>query len=142
MLDTWNDSTIRHAHLVNERLAGVPGVRTPRVPAGSRHVYYQYCLYVPDRDSTVRRCIRRGVDLETLHVDICPSLPLFAAEAVTCPGAERAAQAVQVPIHAALSDRQIERIGRTVRRVVERDVPAAPLESGVNPTSRQGSSVT
>jgi len=120
-VDGWNDATIRHAHRVSELLAGVPGVRTPGERGNSRHIYYQYCVYVPDRDSTVRRAIRRGVDLETLHVDQCSTLPLFAAESVHTPGAQRATEAVQVPIHAALTDEQIDRIGRTVRRVVERD---------------------
>jgi dTDP-4-amino-4,6-dideoxygalactose transaminase len=83
-------------------------------------VYYQYCAYVPDRDDLVKRCIRRGVDIETLHVDVCPDLPLFAdLSPARAPNAERAADAVQVPVYAALTDRQVRRVANTVRRAVE-----------------------
>ena len=59
------------------RFRGLPGVHVPYVPDDAEHVYYQYCVYAPDRDSLVRRALRRGVDVETLHVDVCSSLPLF-----------------------------------------------------------------
>ena len=82
------------------------------------HVYYQYCVYTPDRDAVVTRCIRHGVDLETLHVDVCSRLPLFDEFQTQTPGAERAQQAIQVPVYASLNDEQMGRIATTVRRVL------------------------
>jgi dTDP-4-amino-4,6-dideoxygalactose transaminase len=80
-------------------------------------------MYVPDRDELVRRCIRRGVDIETLHVDICPQLPLFADLASDpAPGAERCSEAVQIPVYASLTDKQVTHIARSVRRAVDRFV--------------------
>jgi hypothetical protein len=65
----------------------------------------------------VRRCIRRGVDIETLHVDVCTRLPLFAdLHPEPAPGAERAANAVQVPVYASLTDTQVRRVATTVKR--------------------------
>ena len=77
--DRWTADTQAHAAEVTRRLSDVPGMRLPLVPPDRTHVFYQYCAYVPDRDATVLRCLKRGVDLETLHVDVCPSLPLFQA---------------------------------------------------------------
>ena len=71
-LDEWTSQTQRHAELMNRSLAGLNGVRVPRTPPGRTHVYYQYCLYGTDRDQLVVGCVKRGVDIETLHVDVCP----------------------------------------------------------------------
>jgi hypothetical protein len=84
-------------------------------------VYYQYCVYGPQRDDLVVRCVRRGVDIETLHVDVCGDLPLFAGARVEppgAPGARRAAEAMQIPVYASLTDEQAERVARVVREVL------------------------
>jgi dTDP-4-amino-4,6-dideoxygalactose transaminase len=85
-LDGWTSSTQQHARRMQAALAGIPGVRLPEEPPDRTHVYYQYCIVGPDRDALVRRCIRRGVDVETLHVDVCTRLDLFAAERTEAPG--------------------------------------------------------
>ena len=107
---------------------------------------HQYCVYTPSRDEIVKRCIRRGIDLETLHVDICSSLPLFSRfdpstslrvvpsdveGRSAAPNAERTAQLIQAPIHSSLTDTEVERVGRTIRdavlqvtREVETHMPA------------------
>jgi hypothetical protein len=118
-LDTWTAASQRHGRAIDRVLAGMPDVQVPVVPPDRTHVYYQYCVYVPDRDDLVIRCIRRGVDIETLHVDVCTQLPLFAdLQPLSAPGADRGAAAVQVPVYASLSDRQVERIAKTVKRAV------------------------
>jgi hypothetical protein len=53
--------------------------------------------------------------VETLHVDVCTRLELFGNAHSPTPGAERAAAAIQVPVHAALTDEDIARIARTLR---------------------------
>ena len=69
--------------------------------------------------------MRRGVDVEMRHVDVCPQLDLFAAERIPAPGAERAARAVQVPVYASLTDRQMRRVMGVVRKALEAEVPPA-----------------
>jgi dTDP-4-amino-4,6-dideoxygalactose transaminase len=117
-LDDWTTATRDHARKMDAALKDLPGVQTPRVPPHFEHVYYQYCVYTPDRDAVVTRCIRHGVDLETLHVDVCSRLPLFDEFQTSAPGAERSEQAIQVPVYASLNDEQIRRIATTVRRVL------------------------
>ena len=119
LLDEWTDATRAHARTIDDKLRGTPDLQIPVVPEGRTHVYYQYCLYAPDRDDFVRRCIRRGIDIETLHVDVCTELPLFAdLKPAPAPGATRAADAVQVPVYASLTDRQVRRIARTIRQTI------------------------
>jgi hypothetical protein len=81
-------------------------------------VYYQYCVYGPprlDRDELVVRCVRRGVDIETLHVDVPPDMELFAGATAEADGARRASQAIQVPVYASLSEAQVNRVAAVIR---------------------------
>jgi len=119
MLDEWTERTRAHARRMDAALAGLPTVQTPVVPEGRTHAYYQYCVYVPHRDPTVCRCIRHGVDIESLHVDVCTELPLFAdCEMSPTPGASRSAGVIQIPVYASLTDAQVQRVADTVRRSV------------------------
>jgi dTDP-4-amino-4,6-dideoxygalactose transaminase len=119
--DDWTDRTRRHAGVMNRALGDLPGVTVPYVPDRRNHVYYQYCVYAPKRDELVVRCVRRGIDIETLHVDVCSDLDLFAGartEPPGAPGAQRAADAMQVPVYSTLTDEQAKRVARVVRSVL------------------------
>jgi dTDP-4-amino-4,6-dideoxygalactose transaminase len=123
MLDEWTERTRRHVGVMNRALEGLPGISVPQVPSKRTHVYYQYCVYGPQRDELVVRCVRRGIDIETLHVDVCPELEMFADSRVVpagAPGAVRAAGAMQIPVYSTLTDAQVERVARVVREVLTR----------------------
>jgi dTDP-4-amino-4,6-dideoxygalactose transaminase len=115
-LDEWNAATRRHAELLTRMLSTCRGLIPPAAPSDRTHVYYQYCVYVPNREQLVRDCIRRGLDLETLHVDVCPNLNLFAEFRCPVPGAEKAALAVQVPVSCMLTRKEVEWVARVVKR--------------------------
>ena len=120
-LDTWTSQVQANARYIDRMLGDVKGVEIPTVPAGCAHVYYQYCVYGPEgpaRDDLVVRCVRRGIDVETLHVDVPPDMPLFAGSTAEATGARRAAQAMQIPIYAGLTPDQIRRVGTTVHDVL------------------------
>jgi dTDP-4-amino-4,6-dideoxygalactose transaminase len=120
-LDGWTAQVQANARYMDGILGGVPGITVPRVPPDRTHVYYQYCVYGPDgpeRDELVVRCVRRGIDIETLHVDVPPDMELFAGATAEADGARRAAQAMQIPIYAGLTDEQVQRVGTTVRDVL------------------------
>jgi perosamine synthetase len=120
-LDAWTGQVQANARYMNSILGGLPGIKVPDVPPDRTHVYYQYCVYGPDgpqRDELVVRCVRRGIDIETLHVDVPPDMTLFAHATAEADGARRAAQAMQIPIYAGLTREQVERVGTTVRDVL------------------------
>jgi perosamine synthetase len=122
-LDDWTAETRRHARMMDDALRPLPGISIPVVPPKCTHVYYQYCVYAPKRDELVVECVRRGVDIETLHVDVCPDLELFAGarvEPTGTPGAHRAAGAMQVPVYSTLTDAQAARVASVVRGVLAR----------------------
>jgi hypothetical protein len=122
-LDQLNTQSIRHALRYSQGLADCHAIQTPRVLSGAEHVYYQYCVYLSDPGSASRRAIRRGVDFETTHVDICSSLPLFKEFAADCAGAQRTQQALQLPVYSRLRDSDVERVLRVVREVTDNLAP-------------------
>src|SRR6267378_433171 len=63
------------------------------------------------------RAIRRAVDFETTHVDVCSALPLFKEFAAECPGAKITEQAIQLPVYSRLRKSDVERVLRVVREV-------------------------
>jgi dTDP-4-amino-4,6-dideoxygalactose transaminase len=114
-LPEYIDRTRRHARILDSLLGDVPGVTIPRVPPDRTHVYYQYCAYVPDSETIVKRCIRRGVDVAPMHVDVCTKMDLFNWKGPSMPGADHASTAVQVPVYESLQDSEVERVGLLVR---------------------------
>ena len=133
-LEEWNERARANARLLSDRLAGLPGVVPPPEPGDRVHVYYQYSAYVPDREALVRRALRRGVDLESHHMDVCSDLPLFAESATIARGARRTAESVQIPVHSALDAPLMERVAGRVRRALgagdEAPVAAARVAGG------------
>jgi dTDP-4-amino-4,6-dideoxygalactose transaminase len=119
-LPEFIDRTRRHARILDDLLGDVPGAVIPHTPKDQTHVYYQYCVYVPDTDAIVKRCIRRGVDVAPMHVDVCPRMPLFGVTDAKCAGADKASTAVQLPVYESLKDQEIERVGRLVREQLMR----------------------
>jgi perosamine synthetase len=118
-LPEFIERTRRHARMRNDLLGDVPDITIPQIRSGRTHVYYQYCAYVPDTGTIVKRCIRRGVDVAPMHVDVCTRMELFGWTGPAAPGADKASTAVQVPVYESLSDQEIERVGRLVREQVE-----------------------
>jgi dTDP-4-amino-4,6-dideoxygalactose transaminase len=119
-LGEWTSATVDHARTIGSQLHAA-AVQTPAVPDGRTHVFYQYAIYADHRDEVVRRCLRRGVDVESLHVDVCTRLPLFGNGHAPAPGAERAATAIQLPVYASLTDDAVHRVAAVVKEAV---VPA------------------
>jgi dTDP-4-amino-4,6-dideoxygalactose transaminase len=83
-LPEFIDRTKRHAALLDEILGNTHGITIPHAPSDRTHVYYQYCAYVPDSDTIVKRCIRRGVDVAPMHVDVCTTMALFDSSGIRC----------------------------------------------------------
>jgi dTDP-4-amino-4,6-dideoxygalactose transaminase len=131
-LDEWTAEAQRHAQSMSRVLSDIPGIQVPYVPPDRTHVYYQYCVYGAageTRDDLVVRCVRRGIDIETLHVDVPPDMELFRGAAAETDGARQASQAIQIPVYPSLKDDQLARVARVVHDVLskaQRSAGAAP----------------
>jgi dTDP-4-amino-4,6-dideoxygalactose transaminase len=132
-LERWHADSTRHALQMSELLRPLPGVQVPTVPPDRTHAFYQYSAYVPSRDTLVDLCLRHGVDIETLHVDVCTELPLFNAHKSPAPGAEQTKGTVQIPVYESLTDEQLERVATVVRgAVLSFTDPVAPAVRSIS----------
>jgi len=140
-LDEFNQRSRAHAEIYTRGLTDCRSIETPRIIPGAEHVFYQYCIYVSDPARVKRRAIRRGVDFETTHVDVCSCLPLFKEFASTCPEAEKTAEALQLPVYSRLRTSDVERVLKTVLEVsadlaaLDRAKAAARSEELVSPAT-------
>jgi dTDP-4-amino-4,6-dideoxygalactose transaminase len=114
-LDRHNERCREHAAQYTRGLIDCRNMQPPRVPADVEHVFYQYCVYASDAASLSQWAIRRGIDIETTHVDVCSKLELFKEFRAECPGAEATERALQLPVYSRLRDSDIERVLRVVR---------------------------
>ncbi|MFS8085461.1 MAG: DegT/DnrJ/EryC1/StrS family aminotransferase [Acidobacteriota bacterium] len=146
-LDEFNARAREHASHYTYGLADCRAIRTPESLEDIQHVYYQYCVYISDAARASRRAIRRGVDFETTHVDVCSSLPLFKEFAADCPEAEMTKAALQLPVYSRLRNTDVERVLRVVRDVTNDLAPVPrtgkqPFTLGNNVTKSEQARVT
>lgn len=127
-LDAWTAATRANVARLSEALSHVPGILVPETPGDRTHAFYQYCAYAPARDAVVRSCLERGVDVESLHVDVCTRVPMFAPFATSAPGADTAGGSIQIPAYASLTAREVDRIIEVVRGAVLQQA-GAPMSS-------------
>jgi hypothetical protein len=132
--DRWTAESRAHAARLDRALARLPGLRVPARPADREHVFYQYCFYAPDRDEFVRMAIRRRLDVETMHMDVCTDLPLFGQPG-GAPGATHAAEAVQLPVASSLSAEEMDVVIGRIGAVASHAEPAAPSSAARAPSA-------
>ena len=118
-IDHLNAKSRANADRLTEGLKGIESILPPETIAGAAPVYYQYCVRISDPAIFSHRAIRKGVDMEIMHVDICNKLDLFASYASRCPGAESTEGTLQLPVYSSLHPRDIEKILRVVREASE-----------------------
>lgn len=130
-LDEFNERSRAHAEIYTRGLAECQSIETPYVISEAEPVYYQYCIYVSDSRRAKRRAIRRGVDFETTHVDVCSALPLFKQFGGDCPQADQTTEALQLPVYSRLRTSDVERVMKVVLEVV---ADLAPLDKKTEPS--------
>jgi dTDP-4-amino-4,6-dideoxygalactose transaminase len=134
-LDEYNARAREHALRYTSGLSDCRSIQTPRVLPDVEHVYYQYCIYTSDPRRVSRRAIRRGVDLETMHVDVCSALPLFKAFAAACPEVEATEAALQLPVYSRLRSSDVDRVSHILREVTRDLAPFVEIKPALSTRS-------
>jgi dTDP-4-amino-4,6-dideoxygalactose transaminase len=129
-LDEFNARARAHAQRYSRGLMDCRTIQTPFVAQEVEHVFYQYCIYASAPARLSRLAIRRGVDFETTHVDVCPTLPLFEEFAAACPGAEATERALQLPVYSRLRSSDTQRVLQVVRELSAELAPSSNEETG------------
>ena len=117
-LDRWSEGRARNATLYDRLFEGARLGRPYRDPRG-RHIYNQYVIRVPRRDSLRQHLSDRGIGTEIyyplpLHLQQC--FATLGYQPGDLPQAEAAAQEVlALPIYPELTEEQIRYVAATVR---------------------------
>jgi UDP-2-acetamido-2-deoxy-ribo-hexuluronate aminotransferase len=136
----WTAKRQAHARLYDSLLEDIPGVVTPRVPAGREHVYYLYTIRLDDRaighsaaknrekeapsDRVQKRLRDRGIASMVYYPVPLHLQPLYALLGGK-PGdfrvSERASREVlSIPLYPEMTDEQIKRVAEAVREATKR----------------------
>jgi perosamine synthetase len=121
-LDRFNEIRRRNASVLDEGLAGIPGVITPRERRGYRHVYHQYTVRIEkDRDRFQERLTQLGVGTAVHYPVPVHRQPLYVELGYgeeSLPNSEAAASHVlSLPVHPGVTESDLDRIIDSVRKV-------------------------
>ena len=118
-LDAWNAARRANAARYDALLAGVPGLATPRVTPGAEHVFHQYTIRVPRRDSVQKALAEQGITTTVYYPTPVHLQPIYSSLGYhegDLPASERACREVlSLPMYAELSRAQIERVAAAIK---------------------------
>lgn len=122
-LDRWNGMRANRASLYNEVLSDIEGITLPQISSGCTHVFHQYTIRVPMRETVQAELAGVGVQ-SAVHYPIPLHLqPMYrhlGYREGDLPHAEKASREVlSLPLYPELEDSQIERVGEALRTAVE-----------------------
>jgi perosamine synthetase len=119
----------RNASVLTRGLAGLPGIKTPSIPADADHAFCLYTILLDSktlgvtRDEFQRALLRRGIQTAVHYPLPLHRQPIFRGYGSDhdFPVTSRlAACVVSLPVHPALKRQDLDRIIHAVREIAER----------------------
>jgi dTDP-4-amino-4,6-dideoxygalactose transaminase len=114
----WTEQRRRNAARFDAELTGVV---TPPVADGAEHVYHQYTIRIAEDRDGFARALREehGIGTGVYYPSPVHRLPVFGLE-LDLPETERAArEALSLPVHPSLSERDVDRIVSAVNTLAK-----------------------
>lgn len=116
-MEHWNAARRRIAAHYDDALSGLPGLQPPRVPPGVLPAWQQYTVLLDDREPVIAALRAAGIASAVHYPRPLHRQPALRARH----GSDRlpvaddiAARCLSLPMHPALSDSEIERIGAVI----------------------------
>jgi dTDP-4-amino-4,6-dideoxygalactose transaminase len=135
----WTAKRQAHARLYNSLLEDIPGVVTPRVPAGREHVYYLYTIRLDER--VIGRAAAKGHETEApsdrvqkrlrecgiasmvyypLPLHLQPLYALLGGKPGDFRVSERASREVlSIPLYPEMTTEQVKRVAEAIREATK-----------------------
>ncbi|WP_220094242.1 DegT/DnrJ/EryC1/StrS family aminotransferase [Cryobacterium soli] len=118
-LDEWNAQRRALAERYDALIDGLPGVIPPRTVAGNEHVYHQYVVRVPNRDTVLAHLTDAGIGAGIHYPHPLHMLPAFASAhwpVGSFPVAEQlAGEILSLPIYPGLTEAQQDSVVSVLR---------------------------
>jgi len=123
-LPEWNTRRRELARTYEKLLAG-SGVITPEIPSGERHVFYVYCIRVPNgrRDDLRKYLGERGIGTQIHYpvpIHLQQSAEFLGYRKGDLPVTERlATEVLSIPMYPELTDDQVDRVTTSIREFMK-----------------------
>ncbi|MBX6357100.1 MAG: DegT/DnrJ/EryC1/StrS family aminotransferase [Micromonosporaceae bacterium] len=118
-----------NAARLTEGLAGLPGVRTPEVPAGRTHVWHQYTIRVTpqaglSRDDLAKRLDQAGIGYGLYYPRLMYDYDCYRghpqiSKDPTPRAAAVVSEVLSLPVHQHLTDGELDRIVTSIRQAFD-----------------------
>ena len=117
-IDAFNDGARRNARIITEKLADVPGIRTPDAVGGD-HIYVYYPLTVdPDKRDDLRHyLLKHGFDTKTSDMSDCSVLKPFQENGNSAnePKLPKEASILEICVYPVIAQSEMHRLADTIR---------------------------
>jgi len=117
-IDAFNEGARRNARIITEKLARVPGIRTPDA-VGGNHIYVYYPLTVdPDkRDGLRHYLLKHGFDTKTSDMSDCTVLKPFKEDGNVGnePQLPKEASILEICVYPVIAEAEMHRLADTIR---------------------------
>ncbi len=125
-VEAFNEARIKNALLMTEKLKGIPGIITPSVKPGCRHVFHQYTIRVTEEAALTRDELVQELNHACIGNSVYYPLPIHRQPSFeglvngdAYPVAERMSREVlSLPVHPSVTAGEIQFIADTLRVVL------------------------
>ncbi|HTX43331.1 MAG TPA: DegT/DnrJ/EryC1/StrS family aminotransferase [Methanocella sp.] len=125
-VEAFNEARIKNSMLMSEKLKDIPGVVTPVVKPGCRHVFHQYTIRVTDEAALARDELIQELNHACIGNSVYYPLPIHRQPSFeglvngdAYPVAERMSREVlSLPVHPSVTGDEIQFIADTLRVVL------------------------
>lgn len=121
-VDQWNRLRQKNAAYLSSKLAGLPGIRVPKVREGCEHVFHQYTIRAENRDALLEKLAAKGIGVGVYYPIPIHQQPLYrqAGYNDSLPVSEAASLSVlSLPVHPALTQPELDEIVAAVAAAVQ-----------------------
>lgn len=116
----FNSKRSANAEKLKEMLVGVTGITLPKSPQNYEHAWHQFTIMVEDRASLSKYLASNGIGTGIYYPRLISDYPHLRNFAGETPVAKEAVQRVlSLPIHASLTDSEVNEVGEAVKKWAE-----------------------
>ena len=123
-IEDWNKARHEHGLKYSALLAGVPGVKTPKLRPNAFHIFHVYSVRVPKRDALAEHLKAKGVATGIHYPVALPFMPAYAYmnhKPADFPAAHAAQDEIlSLPMYPELTDAQIAHVAASIREFYEK----------------------
>lgn len=114
-LKAWNSRRQQHAGVYMERLSDLEDLQLPEIVPGSSHVFNQFVIQTPHRDSLRQWLNEHGIETGIQFPLGMHQQPVYRHLDYKLPQTERlAARCLSLPVHAHLSENQCHQVADSI----------------------------